>query len=625
MAYLALYRMFRPAALDDVVRQEHIVTILKNQIETGRIGHAYLLCGPRGTGKTSVAKIVAAAINCESPVEGSPCGKCAACRALADPSNLDISEIDAASNNGVDEMRDLREKVQYPPVAGKYKVYIVDEVHMLSTGAFNALLKTLEEPPAHAVFILATTEAQKIPATILSRCMRFDFKLIPQADLELRLKAILDKIGKPYDDEAVAAIARAGAGSVRDMLSVADTCVSYSAGRLTYEAVTAVLGSADFSQMRALCAAMLNGERGEALERTEEILAEGKSVGVLLKDVMNFLNACAVAKTCRDAEKILALPADTFSQLAETAKAADGHRLLRVTEIFADTENALRYSVSPRIVFETDVMKASLPQADYNIDSLIARVNELERKLDEGVFSAPKASAAGGAAEKDDAGAEIAEERGRGETTKAEKPAAHPSESTKREAEAYDDYEPPAFDEVPPPDEEATGGNVYFDSAFELKDTSERKAPTVRSPRRAAETPREDPVLPARAATPAKAPVSAPEKPTVRASAVPGDAKATFGSFLRALRKVGRNGVLFTICMDLDSAYEGSAFVLYTESETIYRSLTKEDHYSLIKQALEAIGIADFEVRLRGKKGDEFNRSLSELKEKFPDVKIDIK
>lgn len=623
-AYQALYRKYRPQTFDDVSGQMAVTQTLKTQIMTGKMSHAYLFTGSRGTGKTSCAKILAKAVNCLNPDRGNPCNVCEACKAIDSGSCMDVLEIDAASNNGVDEMRDLREKVQYPPVAGKYKVYIVDEVHMLSTGAFNALLKTLEEPPAHAVFILATTEAQKIPATILSRCMRFDFKLIPQADLELRLKAILDKIGKPYDDEAVAAIARAGAGSVRDMLSVADTCVSYSAGRLTYEAVTAVLGSADFSQMRALCAAMLNGESGEALERTEEILAEGKSVGVLLKDVMNFLNACAVAKTCRDAEKILALPADTFSQLAETAKAADGHRLLRVTEIFADTENALRYSVSPRIVFETAVMKASLPQADYNIDSLIARVNELERRLDEGAFSAPKASAAGGAAA-DVAGAEIAEERGRGETTKAEKPAAHPSESTKREAEAYDDYEPPAFDEVPPPDEEATGGNVYFDSAFELKDTSERKAPTVRSPRRAAEAPREDPVVPARAATPAKAPVSAPEKPTVRASAVPGDAKATFGSFLRALRKVGRNGVLFTICMDLDSAYEGSAFVLYTESETIYRSLTKEDHYSLIKQALEAIGIADFEVRLRGKKGDEFNRSLSELKEKFPDVKIDIK
>ena len=299
MAYLALYRRFRPSTLDEVVRQEHIVTVLKNQIETGRIGHAYLFCGPRGTGKTSIAKIFAAAINCEHPVNGSPCGKCAACRALAEPSNLDISEIDAASNNGVDEMRDLREKVQYPPVAGKYKVYIVDEVHMLSTGAFNALLKTLEEPPAHAVFILATTEAQKIPATILSRCMRFDFKLIPQADLERRLKAVLNEIGKPYEEEAVAAVARAGAGSVRDMLSLADTCVSYSSGKLTYDDVTAVLGSADFAAMGALCAAILSGKGGEAFEKTEEILAEGKSVGMLLKDVMNFLNACAVAKMCR--------------------------------------------------------------------------------------------------------------------------------------------------------------------------------------------------------------------------------------------------------------------------------------------------------------------------------------
>ena len=275
MAHLALYRMFRPTTLDDVVRQEHIVTVLKNQINTDKIGHAYLFCGPRGTGKTSIAKIFAAAINCQTPKDGSPCGKCEACKALKDPSNLDITEIDAASNNGVNEMRDLREKVQYPPVAGRFKVYIIDEVHMLSTGAFNALLKTLEEPPAHAVFILATTESQKIPATILSRCMRFDFKLISQADLEDRLKHVFDSIGKTYDEEAIAAIARAGAGSVRDMLSVADTCVSYTSGKLTYAHVTAVLGTADFSAVAKLCSSILSGDSGAAFERAEGFLAAG--------------------------------------------------------------------------------------------------------------------------------------------------------------------------------------------------------------------------------------------------------------------------------------------------------------------------------------------------------------
>ena len=591
MAYLALYRMFRPSTLNDVVRQEHIVTVLKNQIETGRIGHAYLFCGPRGTGKTSIAKIFAAAINCQHPVNGSACGECEACKALKDPSNLDITEIDAASNNGVDEMRDLREKVQYPPVAVRYKVYIIDEVHMLSPGAFNALLKTLEEPPSHAVFVLATTESQKIPATILSRCMRFDFKLIPQADLEERLRYVLDSIGKTYEAEAIAAIARAGAGSVRDMLSVADTCVSYTSGKLTYEDVTSVMGSLDFSAVEKLCAAMLCGDSGEAFEQTEKFLAAGKSVAMLIKDVLNFLNACAVAKTCRNGQAVLALPDSAYVGIAKIAKGTDGHRLLRVTEIFAAVETELKYSTSPRILFETAVMKASMPAVDYDMEALLGRIAALEEKIASGSITV---SVGGLTATTVDQTAKTAVE---------EQPVEQRTEKTAPKQVKQDDgvenvpddlYIPP--DEDVPPDETLTGGYAYFDAPIAPKAEQEKTVSTR--------------------------PVSAPRP--IRAAAI-GDAKATFGSFLRSLRKIARSGVLFTLCMDLDSEYDGDTFVLYTTSDTIYRSLKKEGHYSLIEQALSDVGVAQFDVRLRGKKGDDFQQGLNEIKDTFKGVKVEIK
>lgn len=615
MAYLALYRMFRPTTLNDVVRQEHIVTVLKNQIDTDRIGHAYLFCGPRGTGKTSIAKIFAQSINCETPVDGSPCGKCATCKAMKDPSNLDITEIDAASNNGVDEMRDLREKVQYPPVAGRYKVYIIDEVHMLSPGAFNALLKTLEEPPAHAVFILATTESQKIPATILSRCMRFDFKLIPQADLEARLRYVFDKIGKTYDEEAIAAIARAGAGSVRDMLSIADTCASYTSGRLTYADVNTVLGNADFSEVAKLCGAILQSDAGKAFECAEKFLSAGKSVGMLLKDVMNFLNACAVAKTCRDGKNILAFPDEMYAEVVDVAGIADGHRLLRITEIFARVENDLKYSTSPRILFETAVLKASMPEADYDIEALIARVAELEKRLKEGVFvknegGRVEMNAPSGA---DGASSSSVEETIGNPSVRTEKPV------KKAEAEekdyGFDDYAPP-MDEAPP-DEAETGGNVYFDAGFEPRRETKRETFT---PSLEVKTPAPKTESAVRERTPA---------PTFRGvrTAAKGDAKAMFGTFLRSIRKIARSGVLLTLCMDLDGVYEDDIFVLYTESDTIYRSLNKEDHAALIQQAFAEIGIErnGYAIRQRGKQADTFNAGVNEIRETFGGVNVEVK
>lgn len=381
MSYLALYRKYRPVRFEDLIGQEHVVKTLVNQIESGRLGHAYLFTGTRGTGKTTAAKIFAKAINCERPINGSPCGKCATCKALSDPSNIDVLEIDAASNNGVNEIRELRENVQFPPVAAKYKVYIIDEVHMLSGAAFNALLKTLEEPPSHAVFILATTEVHKIPATILSRCMRFDFRLVSTERIAELIAKIYDEQGKKYEKEAVTAIAKAGEGSVRDALSVADVAISSGGEVLTYQDVTEILGTSNSEVLARFADELLSGDAGGALETVDALASLGKSMGVLMKDVTSLLRDVLIVKTCDGADKILSLPQSKYDALKTLADKTNEHRLLRALEIFADAENALRFSTRQRVIFETAAIKAARPDTDYDFDALLSRIKTLEDRM----------------------------------------------------------------------------------------------------------------------------------------------------------------------------------------------------------------------------------------------------
>lgn len=383
----ALYRKYRPQKFEDVIAQQHITRTLVNQIEKGKITHAYLFTGSRGTGKTTCARIFARAINCLSPENGSPCGKCEVCKALSG-GNIDIIELDAASNNGVDQIREIVDNVAYPPVAGKYKVYIVDEVHMLSGAAFNALLKTLEEPPAHAVFVLATTEAHKLPATVLSRCMRFDFRLVPAPVLKEHLKKIYAAEGVKAEDSALDLIIAAAEGSVRDMLSVADRCMNYS-DNLSYDDVLGVLGATGRESTRSLLGAIARSDVGATLGGVNEACSAGKSVGLIAKDLCSYARDLLVLKTVPSDGGVLG-SADEIEKMRLEAQNYSADFLVSVVNIFSAADTELRYSVSPRIALECAALKAAR-LASLDLSAIEERLTRIERKLESGAIAAPSA------------------------------------------------------------------------------------------------------------------------------------------------------------------------------------------------------------------------------------------
>ncbi len=380
MAYKALYRVFRPAGFDQVVGQRLIIKTLRAQIESGRIAHAYLFTGPRGTGKTSVAKIFARAINCESPVNGDACGKCNTC-ALLKGESMDIIEMDAASNNGVDEVRSIRDNIVFPPQNGKYKVYIIDEVHMLSGGAFNALLKTLEEPPEHAVFILATTEVHKLPATILSRCQRFNFKNIEIEQIRDHLSQVLVKQGVKIEDDAVELLARSAEGGMRDALSLADMCISYCGDTVTYQDVINILGTADKQFFFDVCDMLIRRDKAGIINAVTSLVSDGRDPGVFLKDLIAHVSDLIAVSAAPQSVRFETVSKEHVEKLISQAKQAGEELLLRALEILQAAESVLRASTRPRIALETSLLRICSPALEKDPTALIDRINYLEREL----------------------------------------------------------------------------------------------------------------------------------------------------------------------------------------------------------------------------------------------------
>lgn len=383
MSYMALYRKWRPDDFQEVKGQEHIVTTLKNQIKYDRTGHAYLFCGTRGTGKTTIAKLLAKAVNCDNPIDGSPCNECESCKAIASGTSMNVIEIDAASNNGVDNIRQINNAVQYSPQSGKYLVYIIDEVHMLSIGAFNALLKTLEEPPEYVKFILATTEAHKIPITILSRCQRYDFRRISIETITGRLEELLDREGIKASHDAVAYVARAADGSMRDALSILDQCIAFNLGEeLTYDKVLETIGAVDIEVYIKLLAAVRDSDAATAVDIIDEAVWQGKDLTQLINEFTVFIRNVLMLKM--DENMPVDITSDNVDRLVDMGNSFSEAILINYINILQEAAGKVNYATNKRIVLEVAVIKMCKPQMQEGVAALEARIKELEDKLEQG-------------------------------------------------------------------------------------------------------------------------------------------------------------------------------------------------------------------------------------------------
>ena len=384
MSYVALYRKARPQTFEEVKGQDHIVKTLKNQVRAGRAQHAYLFCGTRGTGKTSVAKIMAKAVNCEHPVDGSPCNECASCRAIAAGNSMNVIEIDAASNNGVDNIREIVEEVRYRPTQGNFKVYIIDEVHMLSAGAFNALLKTLEEPPSSVIFILATTESGKIPTTILSRCQRYDFRRIDQETMIARMRELTERENVEAEERALRFVARSADGSMRDALSLLDQCMAFYMGEtLTYEKALSALGAVDTDVFGELLGEIIAGNAGRAVLIFEKIIERGREVGQFVSDFIWYMRNLLLAATSDEALEAVDASEEQLKVLKEHASRVEPETVMRYIRILSDLLNSMRQASNRRVLTEVAIVRLCRPQMETTDTAFRDRVRALEARLDE--------------------------------------------------------------------------------------------------------------------------------------------------------------------------------------------------------------------------------------------------